>query len=240
MEVIPAVDLMGGKVVRLSRGEPDTAKGYEGLEDPLWVARKWEREGARYLHVVDLDAATGRDNNRQTISTIIRGVVIPVQVGGGIRSRAVVEEMLNLGAGRVIVATLAFEREDMLKTLVDGFGRDRIMVALDYLNGIVMTRGWKGSTGITLEAAVEKFLKLGVELFLLTSISRDGLLVGPDYITLKTMVKRFKRGLFVAGGINALDDLVKLKAIGVDGVVVGKALYEGRFGLKEALESVRG
>lgn len=240
MEVIPAVDLMGGKVVRLSKGDPDTAKMYGGFEEPLAVAKRWKRDGAGFLHVVDLDAATGRGDNRQIISMIIKEVGIPVQVGGGIRSRAAAEEILNTGAQRVIIATLAFEREDVLKALIKEFGHGRVMVALDYLDGMVMAKGWKSSTGLPLERAMEKFLNLGVELFLLTSISRDGILIGPDYDTLKAMVKRFKKGLFVAGGISSLDDLVRLKTIGAEGVVVGKALYERRFSLREALNIVRG
>lgn len=238
MDVIPAVDIMEGKVVRLSKGKPQTAKTYKGFEEPLQAAKSWENAGAKYLHIIDLDAATGHNDNRQTIEEIVKGVRIPVQVGGGIRSKASVEEMLNFGASRVIIATLAFEREDVVKTLVDEFGCQRVMVALDYLNGIVMTKGWKGSTEFTLKKAMDKFLNIGVELFLLTSISRDGLLTGPDYNTLRTMTEYFKKGLFIAGGISRLDDLVRIKAIGVDGVVIGKALYEGRFSLEEALKAV--
>ncbi|MFH0897390.1 MAG: 1-(5-phosphoribosyl)-5-[(5-phosphoribosylamino)methylideneamino]imidazole-4-carboxamide isomerase [Candidatus Bathyarchaeota archaeon] len=236
MKVIPAVDILGGRVVRLSKGEPQTAKTYNGLEEPLQAAKRWEREGANILHVVDLDAATGRNNNRQIIESIVKGVKIPVQVGGGIRSKALAEEMLTLGASRIIIATLAFEREDVAKALVDKFGQQRVMVALDYLNGLVMTKGWKGQTGFTLMKAMEKFSNLGIALFLLTSISRDGLLTGPDYATLKNMTGRFKKGLFVAGGIMCLDDLVRLKSLEIDGVVVGKAFYEERFTLMEAME----
>ena len=239
MKVIPAVDIIRGKVVRLSKGEPKTAKSYEGFEDPLQTARRWEREGARYLHVVDLDGATGRGDNRQVVAKIILGVGIPVQVGGGIRSRALVETMLNAGVGRVIIATLAFKREDVLKALVKEFGSGRVMVALDYMDGMVMTEGWKGWTGLTLMKAMKKFLNLGVELFLLTSISRDGLLLGSDYTTLKDVIKHFKMKPFIAGGINSLDDLIRLKKIGVNGVVIGKALYEGKFTLREALDAVR-
>lgn len=235
MEVIPAIDLIKGKVIRLSRGEPDSAKSYERFGDPLQVAKKWELEGARYLHLIDLDAATGRGDNRRVVSEIIRGVGIPVQVGGGIRSTAVVEELLKEGAGRVIIGTLAFERDYSMKKLVEKIGCERIMVALDYLEGMVMVKGWKDSTGLSLEQAMEKFLTLGVKLFLLTSISRDGLLIGPDHATLRDLSKRFKGGLFVAGGVGSLNDLTRLKTIGVDGVVVGKALYEARFSLKDAL-----
>lgn len=240
MEVIPAVDIMGGRVVRLSKGELHTAKIYDGFEEPLQAAKRWEKEGARYLHVVDLDAAMEQGDNGQIISTIIGGVKIPVQVGGGIRSSAIAEGMLNIGVWRVIFATLAFERGDVVKMLVEKFGHERVMVALDYLGDMVMVKGWKGQTGFALIKAIEKFLDLGVELFLLTSISRDGLLTGPDYLTLKAVTKHFKKGLFVAGGVTSLEDLVRLKAINVDGVVIGKALYERHFSLKEAINIVGG
>ncbi len=239
MDIIPAVDIMGGKVVRLSKGEPDTAKKYKDLEEPLLTARRWESEGANYLHVIDLDAAIGGRNNRQIVLSIIQGVNIPVQVGGGIRSRSLAEEILNIGASRIIMATLAFKEEDAVKILIEDFGSERVMVALDYLNGIVMTHGWKDSTGLALDKALEKFSNLGVYLFLLTSISRDGLLIGSDYKTLKAITKRSERKIFIAGGINSLNDLVRLNSIDINGVVIGKALYEGRFTLREALDAVR-
>ena len=228
---------MGGRVVRLQRGKPDTAKTYEDSKDPLEVARRWERQGASYLHVVDLDAATGRGENRETVAKVVSGVGIPVQVGGGIRSMDLAEEVLNGGAGRIIVATLAFERADVIKALLDEFGFEKVVVALDYLNGMVMTKGWSSPTGITLTKAMERFLDLGIELFLLTSISRDGLLQGPDFATLKALARSIKNKIFVAGGVNSLNDLIQLKSIKVDGVIIGKALYEGRFTLHEALNA---
>ena len=239
MEVIPAVDIMGGRVVRLSKGEPNTAETYAGFGDPTSVAKRWEGEGATRLHVIDLDAAIGSGNNWRSIASIVRGIEIPVQVGGGVRTKTVAQEMLTVGVERVVVGTLAFEKEGLLKTLLEEFGHDRIVVALDYLEGVVKTKGWKSTTGITLKDAMERFSNLGVELFLLTAISRDGLLRGPDYPTLETMVEWFNGNLIVAGGISSLNDLVRLRGLGVQSVIVGKALYEGRFSLNEAIGAVR-
>jgi phosphoribosylformimino-5-aminoimidazole carboxamide ribotide isomerase len=239
MEIIPAIDLMDESVVRLRKGEFHTAQRYPSFRKPIDVAMKWKREGAQYLHIIDLDAARGIGNNRQIIRSILHEVDIPVQIGGGIRDRTIVEQMINAGASRVILGTLAFEQNDELTHLLEVFGREKIMVALDYLQGIVMTRGWKGSTGTTLDVAIDQFTNLGVELFLLTSIARDGLLTGPDYTTLKNAVKQVPQGLFIAGGVSSLTDLSKLNTIGVDGVVIGKALYEKKFTLQEALEAGR-
>lgn len=240
LEVIPAVDIMDGKVVRLTKGDPGSAKTYETFGSPLDAANEWVKQGANYLHIIDLDATMGHGDNRKLISEIIQKVKIPIQVGGGMRSKAVAEEMLNVGAGRIIVATLAFRSEDILKSLIDEFGCERIMVALDYLNEIVMVNGWTGSTGLTLMNAMEKFSNLGISLFLLTSISKDGLLAGPDYHVLKNVTKRFKKGLFIAGGITNLEDLIRLKSNNIDGAVIGKALYEGKFTLREAIKVMAG
>jgi phosphoribosylformimino-5-aminoimidazole carboxamide ribotide isomerase len=237
MEVIPAVDLMEGKVVRLRKGDPNTSKNYSIFGDPLQTAGKWEREGAKAIHIVDLDAATGRGDNLEVIAAMIHSVKVPVQVGGGIRSGGKAEDMLRIGAERVIVATLAFERTGDLKELLKKYGAGRIMVALDYLNGKVMVRGWTRATGITLENAIQRFLRLGVKLYLLTSILRDGLLIGPDYVTLRSLVDNTEAELYAAGGVSSLEDLIRLKETGLKGVIVGKALYEGSFSLKEAIKA---
>lgn len=239
MEVIPAIDLMKGMVVRLEKGDPKTFKSYQSLGDPLQVARKWEKEGATFLHVIDLDAAMNLGSNLETIARLIRGTRVPVQVGGGIRSKGTAEEMFKIGARRIIVATLAFERVNELLELLEDFGWDRVMVALDYLNDKVMIRGWRSSTDLTLREAISRFLKLGVRVYLLTSISKDGLLTGPDYITLKNIVDNTGAEVFAAGGIGSLEDLTKLRQTGVRGVVIGKALYENRFSLKEAINLVK-
>jgi len=239
MDILPAIDIMDGRVVRLSKGVLQTATSYDGFEDPLKTAKRWESEGATYLHIVDLDAATGGGDNKHIIQKIISKVKIPVQVGGGIRSRAIAESMISSGVDRIIVATLAFEKEEVLKKLIEMFGSEKIMVALDYLEGTVMIKGWKGSTGLSLIKAVEKFLKMGVNFFLLTSISRDGLLLGPDYSSLNIVKKRFNEKLFIAGGINSIEDLVRLKEIGIEGVIIGKAFYERKFTLNEVLNALR-
>jgi phosphoribosylformimino-5-aminoimidazole carboxamide ribotide isomerase len=238
MEIIPAIDLISGKVVRLRKGDPNTSINYDLFGTPLQTARKWILEGAKTIHIIDLDAALGRGDNLDVITSLIQNVNISIQVGGGIRSREKAESLLRSGIKRVIIATLAFQQIETLRELLTIYGNDRIMVALDYLDGKVMIKGWTSATGLTLGDALQKFINLGVKLFLLTSISKDGLLTGPDYVTLQNEVKNKSVDIFAAGGISNIRDLIRLKQIGLRGAIIGKALYEEKFSLKEAIKAV--
>jgi phosphoribosylformimino-5-aminoimidazole carboxamide ribotide isomerase len=238
VDVIPAVDLMGGKVVRLVRGDPALATSYERLGDPVSVAKKWVSEGADYIHIVDLDATLGSGNNLNLIESIIKDVKVPLQVGGGIRSLEFACKLFGLGVKRCVLGSVAFSKPSVVKVLVDEFGEDRVVVALDNLEGTVMIKGWKASTKVTVSDAVTKFSERGVKLFLVTSVARDGTLSGPDLGCLSKLCCQ-NVSIIAAGGIGSLDDLVALKKLGVSAVVVGKALYEGRFSLSEALKTVK-
>ena len=234
MDVIPAVDIMKSKVVRLLKGDPKFAKSYESLGDPVTFAKRWETEGARTIHIVDLDAALGLGSNIGVVKDIVKAVRVPVQVGGGIRRLQMARDLFNIGVDRVILGSLAFEEPSAVKALLDEFGEKRVIIALDNLNGVVLVRGWKTSTEITVNEAASNFLRLGVKLFLVTAVGRDGTMTGPDLDTLKKICK-LDAGIIAAGGIRSLEDLVALKRLSVHGVVVGKALYEDLFSLSEAL-----
>ncbi len=240
MEIISAIDLMNGKVVRLIRGDPTTMKTYEHLGDPVTVAKKWEAEGADAIHIVDLDAALDRGNNLEVINEVTRVVRIPTQVGGGIRTRESAQALFRRGVNRIIVGTLAFNEPSVVAGLLTDFGGERVVVALDYLDGEVMVKGWKTATKLSVDEAITKFQNLGVKLFLLTSIKRDGVLKGPDYETLASVCSHHDIRVIAAGGVGCLKDLSILKKVGVHGVVVGKALYEGMFEFKEAKKLVKG
>jgi len=240
MEIIPAVDLMDGKVVRLVRGDPRTLKAYEHFGDPITVAKRWERQGADAIHIIDLDAALDRGNNLKTIEKIARAVNKPVQVGGGIRSLETAQRLLKTGIDRIILGSLAFKETHTLATLLKDYGPERIVVALDHSDDEVMIRGWRATTKLSVDEALASFLGFKVELFLVTSIARDGTLMGPDYSTLAKVCNHPGIDVFAAGGIGSLEDLAALRRTGVRGVVIGKALYEGLFSLKEALEVARG
>jgi phosphoribosylformimino-5-aminoimidazole carboxamide ribotide isomerase len=238
VNVIPAIDLMNGKVVRLSRGDPATAKCYDNWGTPVEVALKWKAEGATRLHVIDLDAAFGLGNNTSVVAEIARASGLPVQVGGGIRTVEAVEQMLKLGVDYVILGALAFSAPDVIPRIRKEHGAGSVIVALDNREGNVMVEGWKTKTGVTMWDALEKFVNLGVTTFLITSIAQDGLLQGPDLETLSEACTYPGVKVIAAGGIGSLGDLVALQNVGVEGVVVGKALYEGRFTLKEAINIV--
>jgi len=240
MEVIPAIDLMKGKVVRLFQGDPKTAKIYDQLGEPVAIAKMWEKDGANTLHIIDLDAALDMGNNFAIISKIVDAVNLPIQVGGGIRKLETAENLLKMGISRIILSALAFNEPHILTKIQKKFGNERLIVALDHQNGRVMVEGWKTSTKLGIEEALAKFLDLQIKTFLVTSITQDGTLIGPDVNTLSKVCANPRVNIIAAGGVSSLNDLITLKQIGVKGVIVGKALYEGRFTLKEAIKIVKG
>jgi phosphoribosylformimino-5-aminoimidazole carboxamide ribotide isomerase len=239
MQLIPAIDLMGGKIVRLTKGKKETAKSYEAqFGTPLQAAQRWRDEGAGKLHIIDLDAAFGIGDNRAVIAEIARNISLPIQVGGGIRSYETAEKLLKVGVAQVILGSLAFSDPSIIGKIMNRFGHDSTIVALDNSNGKIMVDGWQTETPMTVDSALEKYAQMKVETFLITSIAQDGMLTGPDLITLADAVQSQKTNIIAAGGIGNIGDLAALKEVGVSGAVIGKALYEGRFTLKEALAKI--
>jgi phosphoribosylformimino-5-aminoimidazole carboxamide ribotide isomerase len=238
VQLIPAIDLMNGKIVRLTRGDPKTAKVYDQFGTPLEAARRWRDEGAGKLHIIDLDAAFSAGNNRAVIAEIAANVALPIQVGGGIRSFETATGLFNTGINQVILGALAFSEPSVIGKIQERFGADSVIVALDNRDGRIMVEGWKTATGLSVEEALLKLSKFGVRTFLITSIAQDGTLSGPDLKTLKQACQYPNAKVIAAGGIGSLNDLTALKRIGVEGAVIGKALYEGRFTLKEAISKI--
>lgn len=235
MLVIPSIDLLEGKVVRLTRGDPSRAKFYDHVGDPVTVAKMWESMGAPLIHVVDLDAALRRGDNVQIIGEIIREVNVPIQVGGGIRSVERARQLIEIGARRIIIGSLAFKKPEVFKALLDYMGPDRIIVALDHSMGMVMIDGWREGTGMMLRRAAELFVEMGASYLLVTSIQSDGALTGPDIENLRSILD-LGANIIASGGVRCLDDIIALRELRVYGVIVGKALYDGRIDLKEALK----
>jgi phosphoribosylformimino-5-aminoimidazole carboxamide ribotide isomerase len=240
MQVIPAIDLMKGKIVRLSRGDPKTAKVYNQFGNPEETAEKWREEGAKKLHIIDLDAAFGTGDNLSIIANIAKSIDLPIQVGGGIRTTEAVEKLLTMGISQVILGALAFNDPKAITQIQKRFGFEPIIVALDNRDGKIMVEGWKTPTTFGIREALEKFAKLKVNTFLITSITKDGTLSGPDLDTLSEACQYPNVDIIAAGGISSLNDLTALKRVGVEGAVIGKALYEGRFTLKEAIKTAEG
>jgi phosphoribosylformimino-5-aminoimidazole carboxamide ribotide isomerase len=238
LQLIPAIDLMDGKIVRLTHGDPKTAKVYLQFGGPVKNAKKWQAEGATKLHIIDLDAALGMGNNLSVIAEIAESVDLPIQVGGGIREIGAVEKVLKLGVSQVILGALAFSDPKAVTQIQQMFGTNSVIVALDNRDGKIMVEGWKTATALSIKEALEKFAALGVEAFLVTSITKDGTLSGLDLDTLREACRYPNVKIIAAGGIGGLNDLLALKQVGVEGAVIGKALYEGRFTLKEALKTI--
>ncbi len=238
MYVIPAIDIMNGRVVRLIKGDPGNIKSYEYLGDPLSLAKRWRLEGASLIHVVDIDAALGRGENIGIIEEIVKSIKIPIQVGGGVRSIDKAIHLLDMGIERIVLGSLAFRSPNTVSQLLNDFGWRRIAVALDHLDGEVMINGWRTSTHKTLKEAIQKFLTIGVRFFLITSIQHDGMMNGPDIKNLSEILN-LNANIIVSGGVRNLDDIIALKNLNIYGVIIGRALYEGLLSLREALKAAR-
>ena len=176
VQLIPAIDLMNGKIVRLTHGDPKTAKAYNQFGGPVETAARWKSEGARKLHIIDLDAAFGIGDNLSVIAEIAESVELPLQVGGGIREFVSAEKLLKLGVSQVILGALAFSDQKAVTQIQQMFGAKSVIIALDNKDGTIMVEGWKTATGLGIKEALEKFAKLGVKTFLVTSIAKDGTL----------------------------------------------------------------
>lgn len=231
MKVLAAIDIMNGDVVRLTKGDQSTKKVYSN--DPVQVAKKWAKDGADMLHIVDLDAAFGNESsNLSIISEILDSVNIPIQIGGGIRNTEIFEKIVKMGFSKIVVGTMAYRNVNELRLLNKNYG-DKIVISLDEINGKVMIEGWKSSSDYKVEDAINKFNKLGISNFLLTSIIKDGTLSGPDIVTLNSINTDRKSKIIASGGISSLVDVLRVRSIGCDSVILGKALYEERLDIKK-------
>lgn len=230
MEVIPAVDLREGKCVRLNQGKAGTETLY--FPDPLDAARQWVEQGARRLHLIDLDATLGLGNNEAVIRRIVETVPVKVQVGGGIRS---VEKALALhavGVDRVIIGTMAIKDPAKIETIARAIGTEHVVVALDHVGGKVAIKGWTEQTQLDACEFAREMERRGAGHVLMTSIQGDGMFTGPDLDATREMIETVSIPVIAAGGIHALEDLQNLEAIGTAGAVIGKALYEGKITLE--------
>jgi len=239
MLIIPAIDLRGGKVVRLTQGKFNHQKIYS--KDPLKVAKHWARAGAKLLHIVDLDgAATGKPKNLRVAKEIISRAGMPVEFGGGVREVKIIDELVKLGAERVVLGTKAVIDRAFLNKVFKKFG-NRIIVSIDARQDKVLINGWQKG-GFKAKGVLEfakELKKIGFKQVIYTDVAKDGMLSGPNIKAIKELAKESGLSVIASGGISSLDDLRRLKRLekqGVAGVIVGKALYEGKFTLREALK----
>jgi phosphoribosylformimino-5-aminoimidazole carboxamide ribotide isomerase len=234
--VFPAVDIRGGRSVRLIQGSRDREIVYD--DDPVTRAGRWEAAGAPWVHVVDLDGAfAGRPVNGEVVLRMVGALHIPVQVGGGIRDLATIERLLAAGAARVVLGTAAATSADLLRDACAQFG-ERVAAAIDARRGIVVTDGWVASTGESALVAAERMIGHGVRRIIYTDTSRDGMLEGPNVDAFDEMLRRTQIPVIASGGISSVTDVRRLRplaASGLEGVIVGRALYEGRVRLEDLL-----
>lgn len=236
MQLYPAIDMKNGQCVRLKQGEFKEITVYS--DAPERVAAYWEEKGATFLHLVDLDGAlAGHSVNEEVIRKIAGTVSIPIQIGGGIRDEAAVERMLDLGINRVIIGTKAVENPLFICDMVKKFGSDRIVVGVDAKNGRVAIEGWEKVSEASASDLCRQMKAYGVRHIVYTDISKDGMLSGPNVEATKALTEETDMDIIASGGMSAMEDLRRLHEAGVRGAIIGKALYENRIDLKEAVET---
>jgi len=239
MLIIPAIDIKGGRCVRLFQGRMEQETVYS--DDPVSVAKRWEDEGAEFLHIVDLDGAvSGVPKNKEIIESIIKSVKIPLEVGGGIRNIETIKEYFSIGAKKVVIGTVAWENPILISEVCKMFP-ERIIVGIDAKNGNVAVRGWEDVTETSASTLAKRFEGMGISGIIYTDISRDGTLSGPNIDSIKSFAKSISIPVIASGGVSDINDIkniMKLKKHGVDGVIIGKALYSGSVNLREAIKLV--
>jgi phosphoribosylformimino-5-aminoimidazole carboxamide ribotide isomerase len=242
MIIYPAIDIKGGRCVRLTQGRADQETVYS--ENPAEVAAEFKKAGAQWVHVVDLDGAFSGESTNLSVVRAIAALGMKVQLGGGMRTRLAVERALGIGVTRVVIGTRAAESEQFVAELVRVFG-ERIAVGIDAKNGQVAVKGWVDTTGTSALGLAQRMDAIGVRTLIYTDIGTDGMLTGPNLGAQEAMLKTVKAGVIASGGVSQQSDVSALKDLGkryanLDGVIIGKAIYEKRVDVAEALQQAAG
>ena len=237
MEILPAIDLRGGRCVRLTQGDYGRETVFD--DDPAAVARRWVDQGARRLHVVDLDGARdGVRGNAEAVSAIVGAVDVPVQLGGGIRHADEAGRLIDMGVDRVIFGTAAIEAPGEVQTAVKNIGPEHVIVSIDAKDGMVQTRGWLQQSDVPAIELANHMVELGVSRFIYTDTSRDGTLTHPNFAAVAELRENLRYPIVVAGGVASIEDLVELAKLGVEGAISGMAIYTGALDLRRAIETI--
>jgi phosphoribosylformimino-5-aminoimidazole carboxamide ribotide isomerase len=237
MEIIPAVDIKGGKCVRLYQGDYNQQTVFN--EDPVTAALTWYSQGARWLHIVDLDGAlAGEPQNMEAVEEIIKESGLSIELGGGIRQEHVAQRLLRRGVSRIILGSAAIENRELVRELCQQFG-EAIAVSLDARDGKIAIHGWQKNTAVEVLQLSREMVDAGVRRFIYTDIKRDGTLTEPNFDMINRLLTETNVPLIVAGGISRLEHLRRLKKLGVEGAIIGKALYTGDISLGEAIVDFR-
>ena len=233
MQIIPAIDIRNGKCVRLTQGDYHKEIIYNA--DPAVVAKQFEKDGATMLHIVDLDGAKdGTVTNLEVIKNILKEITIPIELGGGIRDKKTVKKLIEIGVSRVILGTVALENKKELKNIPNTYA-SQIAIALDSKNGRLMKKGWLIDGNAEILQTAKMLEELGVQRFIFTDITKDGTLTHPNYNDMKRLIDSLKSPIIASGGISTVSAIQKLKKIGAEGAILGKALYENTISIKEAI-----
>ena len=237
MRIYPAIDIKNGECVRLLQGRFDAVTVY--FKDPVSVAREWEKQGGEYIHVVDLDGALkGHGVNSEIIKRICSSVNVPVQTGGGIRTMDDIKAKLDCGIERVIIGTSAVKDAEFVKRAVDAY-KEKIVIGIDAKDGYVAVDGWEQVSNFKAEEFALKMKNIGVETIVYTDIATDGTLKGPNIDAMKSMAEAVDMDVIASGGVGKTEDILNLANTGVEGVIVGRALYTGDVELKTAINKLR-
>jgi phosphoribosylformimino-5-aminoimidazole carboxamide ribotide isomerase len=237
LEIWAAIDLHQGRVVSLREGKPELSTVWS--DDPLAIAKRFEREGASGLHIIDLDGALATGSNRSIVESIIHNAKIPIQIGGGVRSKADVDRWMKLGVDRVVLGTLAYNDASTLNQVIGEYGRERIVVATDYKNGKIVTKGWTKQEDLSILEAIKRLQDSQIRTILATAVEFDGRAEGPDLVTLRNIRASTDVQILASGGVRTIADVQELRRVGVEGVVIGRALYEGTLDFPELNLGVR-
>jgi phosphoribosylformimino-5-aminoimidazole carboxamide ribotide isomerase len=239
MEVIPAIDLLEGRCVRLYQGDYSQSQVFS--ENPVDIAKQWVDQGATRLHLVDLDGAkAGKVVNLKAIAAIAEAVSVPIEIGGGLRDRTSVQQVFNLGVEWAILGTIAVEQPQLVQELCTEFP-EKIIIGIDARNGLVATRGWLETSEVLATQLAVQMQELGAAAIIYTDIHRDGTLIGPNLAALRELAQEIYIPIIASGGVSSVSDLLSLLGLetqGVKGVIVGKALYTGDISLTEAIKAV--
>ncbi len=237
MDIFPAIDLRGGHCVRLTQGDYDRETIFD--DDPAAVAKRWVDQGARKMHVVDLDGARdGVRSNADAVAAIVEAIDIPVQLGGGVRDAAEARRLIDMGVDRVIIGTAAIEAPDEVQKAVEDVGAEHVIVGVDAKDGMVQTRGWLEQSEVTAIDLAQQMVERGVRRFIYTDTSRDGTLTHPNFEAVAELGDNLRYPIIVAGGIASIKDLVELAKLGVEGAISGMAIYSGALDLKRAIATI--
>lgn len=235
MKIIPAIDLMDGQVVRLYKGDPKQKTVYS--DDPVSVAKKWQEAGADMLHIVDLDATLGTGSNLDLIEKITQELSVPVEVAGGLRDEDIIDRVISFST-RIVLGTLAFKDKELLQRIAKKHGFSKIVISVDHVDGFIVTHGWQESTKTPLIDAMHEFVHMGFTEFLLTNVSKDGTMEGPDLEFLEKACAIQNVNVIASGGISNIDDVSNVQTKNAFAVILGKALYENKVSIEEAKQLV--